>query len=187
MKKILMLIPLCMLVYTAVIAQNEANSSSGANHAAVLALSNGIDISYMTTGDGSGQDAIMSFKTPNDYTNGVTSASQQLRVRSNRTFKVAVRCDANTFAYEGNGNQSLNDMPTDALWLKVTANNTGGSVKAPFSTSNFASLSHSNQDLLVDGSNGGNQTFSVVYKCTPGFNLPAGTYSMNVVYTATQE
>jgi len=187
MKKILMYISLSLLINVSVSAQDESNSSSGAGQSAALALSNGIDISYLTSGNGSGDDAVMQFKNPNDYSNGVMSANQELRVRSNRTFKVAVRCDGSTFQYSGNDNQSLNDMPNDALWLKVTANNTGGSVKAPFSTTSFATLSHANQDLLVDGRNGGNQTFSVKYKCTPGFNLPAGTYSMNVVYTATQQ
>lgn len=187
MKKILLYIPISFLISISVCAQDESNSSSGAGQSAALALSNGIDISYLTSGNGAGEDAVMKFNNPNDYSSGVTSPTQELRVRSNRTFKVAVRCDGSTFQYSGNANQSMNDMPNDALWLKVTANNTGGSVKAPFSTTSFASLSHSNQDLLVDGRNGGNQTFSVMYKCTPGFNLPAGTYSMNVVYTATQE
>lgn len=187
MKKILLFITISLLIHTSVIAQNESNESKTAAQPAVLALSNGIDISYMATGAGGGQDASMQFNNPNDYTNGVMSTDQELRVRSNKTFKVAVRCDGSTFQYSGNSNQSVNDMPNDALWLKVTANNTGGSVQSPFSTTNFATLSHSNQDLLVDGHRGGNQTFSVMYKCTPGFNLPAGTYSMNVVFTATQE
>ncbi|HYD21001.1 MAG TPA: hypothetical protein VEB40_05955 [Flavipsychrobacter sp.] len=184
MKRITLFITFCLLVQTAVTAQNKSGSAS---QAASLVLNNSIDISYMATGDGTGNDAIMQFSTPADYSNGVTSPEQLLRVRSNKNFKVAVRCDASSFAYQGGDNNTIESMPDNALWLKVTANNTGGAVKAPFSTSGYATLSEENQDLLVNGNYGGNQTFSVQYKCTPGFNLPAGTYTMNVVFTATQE
>lgn len=184
MKKTTLFITLCLLVHTAATAQSQVGSAS---QTASLVLNNSIDISYMATGDGSGNDAIMQFSAPTDYSNGVTSPEQQLRVRSNKNFKVAVRCDAASFAYQGNTTNAMDNMPDNALWLKVTANNTGGAVKAPFSTSGYATLSDENQDLLVNGNYGGNQTFAVQYKCTPGFNLPAGTYTMNVVFTATQE
>ncbi len=41
--------------------------------------------------------------------------------------------------------------------------------------------------LISNGQNGGNQTFSVMYNATPGFAYPAGTYTVDVVYTATQQ
>lgn len=185
MKKLLLLIPSIMIFTTAAIAQGGDNA--GASQAAVLKLNNGIDIAYTTTGSGTGEDAVMNFTGPNDYSNGVMSAEQQMRVRSNNTFKVAVRCDGSSFAYNGASDNVPQHMPNDMLWMKVTGNNTGGDVRAPFSTSNFASITTNSQDLLVGGNRGGNQTFSVMYKCTPGFNLPAGTYSMNVVFTATQQ
>ncbi|MCB0700871.1 MAG: hypothetical protein KDC11_13515, partial [Chitinophagaceae bacterium] len=64
---------------------------------------------------------------------------------------------------------------------------TGGSIANPFSNSAYATLSSSDQDLITTADRGGNQTFSVKYKATPGFAYPAGTYSVDVVYTATQE
>ncbi|HEY9176060.1 MAG TPA: hypothetical protein VIN07_00150 [Flavipsychrobacter sp.] len=184
MKKITLFTICGLLVYTAATAQNEAGHAS---QTASMVLNNSIDISYMATGNGNGNDAVMQFSSPNDYSNGVTSGQQELRVRSNKNFKVAVRCDASSFTYQGNNSTTMEDMPDEALWLKVTANNTGGTVKAPFTTSGYASLSNENKDLLVNGQQGGNQRFAVQYKCTPGFNLPAGTYTMNVVFTATQE
>lgn len=183
MKKILLSI---MLLPTVAFAQNESNGAGGAAQTVYLALSNGIDISYVTSGSSSGTNAIMRFSNSADYASGVTSLDQELRVRSNKSFKVAVRCDASSFAYQGNA-AGIANMPDEALWLKVIDNKTGGNIKSPFSASNFAGLSANNQDLLVNGRNGNNQTFSVQYKCTPGFNLPAGTYTMNVVYTATQQ
>lgn len=186
MKRIIIILTLGFAGYSG-LAQDASNQGGGASQSAVLALNNGIDIGYVATNNDVGNDAVMDFSNPNDYSNGVMSAEQRLRVRSNRGFKVGVRCDGNSFSYEGNSNITPTQMPNDALWLKVTGNNTGGSVKAPFSTNNFAALSTNSKDLLVDGKNGGNQTFSVMYKCTPGFDLPAGTYTMNVVFTATQE
>jgi hypothetical protein len=41
--------------------------------------------------------------------------------------------------------------------------------------------------MINSASKGGNQTFEVKYKATPGFAYPAGTYTTDVVYTATQE
>lgn len=187
MKKILIILTLNIACLPLVQAQGENNAGASAAQSAVVALHNGIDISYMTTGSSTGNNARMDFRNSADYANGVTSPEQQLRVRSNKNFKVAVRCDGNTFSYQGNSNNAPAQMPDDALWLMVTDNKTGGSVSAPFSTNNYASLSATNKDLLVNGNNGGNQTFKVKYKCTPGFNLPAGTYTMNVVFTATQE
>jgi hypothetical protein len=182
MKKITWLISSLLLTHTAATAQ-----SSSASQSVSLVLNNAIDISYMATGNGSGNNAMMQFSNPTDYSNGVTSPEQGLRVRSNKSFKVAVRCEASGFTYQGNNANTMQNMPDNALRLKVTANNTGGAVKAPFSTDGYASLSNESQDLLVGGEYGQNQTFAVQYKCTPGFNLPAGTYTMNVVYTATQE
>ncbi len=169
-------------------AQNEGDENEAASQTAVLALTNGIDISYVNTSGNTGNSANMTFNNVSDYANGVMSSMQEMRVRSNNSFKVAVRCDDQTFAYQGNANNmSSSDMPNNALWMKVAQNNTGGSLTGAFSNNSFASLTSSNQDILINGIRGGNRTFKVQYKCTPGFVLPAGTYSLDVVFTATQE
>lgn len=74
---------------------------------------------------------------------------------------------------------------SNVLFLKVTNNNTGGSVSSSFNNK-FRTLSSSNQTLVNNATPGGNNTFNVQYKANPGYNFPAGTYSVNVVYTATQ-
>lgn len=169
-------------------AQSESNEVEAASQTAVLALSNGIDISYVSTSGSTGNAASMTFSSMSDYANGVMSAMQEMRVRSNNSFKVAVRCDEQTFAYQGEASDvSMSDMPNNALWMKVAQNNTGGSLVGGFSSNGFAALTSSNQDILTNGVRGGNRTFKVQYKCTPGFVLPAGTYSLDVVFTATQE
>lgn len=168
-------------------AQDAAQGSSSAAQTANLVLNNSISIAYVSSGTTTGSGATMQFNNANDYASGVMSTEQELVVMSNEKFTVAVRCDESSFSYQGSSNITMNDMPSNALWLKVTDNNTGGTIKAPFSTNNFASLTAASQDLLINANRGGNQKFAVMYKCTPGFSLPAGVYSMDVVYTATQQ
>ena len=163
MKKITWLISSLLLLHAAADAQ-----SSSASQSVSLVLSSAIDISYVATQTNAGSNTIMQFSNPNDYSNGVTSPEQGLRVRSNNNFKVAVRCEGSAFNYQGNNANTMQNMPDDALKLRVTANNTGGSVKAPFTTNGYTSLSDESQDLLVGGEQGQNQTFAVQYKCTPG-------------------
>jgi hypothetical protein len=78
-------------------------------------------------------------------------------------------------------------MPvTGVLDLKVVANATGGIIGTGYSDYG-AGLSTSAVTIISAGSNGNNQTFDVKYKATSGFAYGAGTYAMNVIYTATQQ
>ncbi len=186
MKKIITIATFGLLALNAQ-AQNQANQSSAASQTTNLALSNAIEITFMGNNSAKGNNVTMEFNSPNDFANGVTSAEQQLKVKSNMDFKVSVMYDMATFMYQGTGNLSQAQVPSDALKLQVTENKTGGSVKAPFSMNEFAPIYGFNQDLLINGDRGGNNTFAVKYKCTPGFYMPAGTYTIDVVYTATQQ
>ena len=77
-------------------------------------------------------------------------------------------------------------MPVSGvLAAQVTANATGGTIASAFNSA-YGGLTASAQSLISSCTNGGNQTFSVQYQATPGFAYPAGTYTTNVVYTATQ-
>src|SRR6186997_3012670 len=67
----------------------------------------------------------------------------------------------------------------DAMELMVTENNTGGTVKAPYNMNSFSTLYGDNRDLLINGTRGGNNTFGVKYKFTPGFYMHAGTYAID--------
>lgn len=183
MKKGILILGLQILLAGAASAQDEGNKSSSASQSVKLVLSNSIDISYVN----SNTESVMNFVNSNDWRNGVESNAQELKVRSNKSFKVAVNCDQSTFAYQGNSTEKPTSLPNEILWMKVVNNNTGGTLKGPFSNASYGAVSTLPKDVLVAGQKGGNQNFSVQYKCIPGFNLPAGTYSMDVVYTATQE
>ena len=166
---------------------NAQNASASGAQDVSLVLSNAISITFTGTGSNTGSTVNMAFNTVGDYINGVTSSSQQLKVQSNTNFNVAVKFDVNSFSYVGNGVLNLNNIPTNAFQAKVTANNTGGTIASPFSSTSYAPVYANNQNIINDGQLGGNQTFSVMYKCVPGLALPAGTYNINIVYTATQQ
>ena len=186
MKKLIAIAAFATLGFTAN-AQNQANQSSSASQNVNLVLSNAIEITFTGNGSATGADVNIPFTTVNDYANGVESDAQELKVRSNKNFSVAVKANATNFSYTGNTSPAPTMPVSGVLGIKVTANGTGGSIANPFSNSAYATLSSSDQDLITTADRGGNQTFSVKYKATPGFAYPAGTYSVDVVYTATQE
>jgi hypothetical protein len=40
--------------------------------------------------------------------------------------------------------------------------------------------------VITNAAAGENKNFSVEYQAKPGFTYPAGTYSVDIIYTATQ-
>jgi hypothetical protein len=162
------------------------NASSTAQQTVQLDLSNAVEMTFVNSGNATGNTVTMNFNTADNYANGVESAAQELKIRSNKDFKVAVKIDYSSFSYAGTGTINLATIPTNAFEMKLVDNNTGGSVAAPFSTTSYSTITATDQDVILNGNNGDDQRFSVKYKCTPGFGLPAGTYSFNMVYTATQ-
>ncbi|MEZ5017602.1 MAG: hypothetical protein R2800_11160 [Flavipsychrobacter sp.] len=185
MKKIIAIAALVSLGFAA--SADEGNANSSASQTVKLALSNAIEITFTGTGNATGSDVTIPFTTVNDYANGVETSAQELKVRSNKNFTVAVKTNAANFSYSGSTSPAPVMPVSGVLGVMVSANNTGGSIGANFSSSAYNTLTSSNQDLITDGDRGGNQTFSVKYKATPGFAYPAGTYTVDVVYTATQD
>ena len=165
-------------------AKAQTSVTANATQQVNLSLTNAIAITFTGSGTTTGAAVSMPFATVSDYTNGVTSAAQQLKVQSNKNFTVTVNTNAATFTYTGSTTPAPS-MPVSALNLKVTANGTGGTIAGTFGSS-YTDLSNTAQNLITNGTYGGNQTFSVQYQATPGFAYPAGTYTTSVVYTATQ-
>lgn len=186
MKKIILTTAVILSTFAA-FAQDQTNQVESASQTTNLALSNAIEITFVSNGSATGEDVTMQFETPNDFANGKVSPEQRLKVRSNLGFKVSVKYDLSTFSYKGKGNIGTIKVAEDAFGIMVTENKTGGSVKAPYSMKDFAPLYGSNRELLINGKRGGNQAFGVKYKFVPGFYMHAGTYAIDVVYTATQE
>ncbi len=164
---------------------NAQTASSTANQNVVLSLSNAIAITFVSTSSNTGTAVSIPFATVADYTNGVTSTAQQLKVQSNKAFNVTVNANAANFTYSGSTTPAPSMPVSGVLAAQITANATGGTVATGFNGI-YGGITSSAQSLISGCSNGGNQTFSVQYQATPGFAYPAGTYTTNVVYTATQ-
>ena len=173
-------------ILTSAFAANAQNASSSATQTVNLNLANAIEITFTGSGTATGAAVNLAFNTVNDYANGVTSAAQELKVRSNKNFTVAVKSNTANFTYSGSATPVPVMPVSGVLDLKVSANGTGGTIATPFSASAYSDITATNQNLISNGSKGGAQTFSVMYQATPGFSYPAGTYTTDVVYTATQ-
>ncbi|MEZ5017123.1 MAG: hypothetical protein R2800_08710 [Flavipsychrobacter sp.] len=182
MKQLIIIIA-ALTVTTATLAQN---ANTAATQSAKLALSNAIDISFVNNGTSTGATTTLSFNTVNDYANGVESAPIYLKVRSNKKFIVKAKTNSNKFTYAGSESPAPSMNVQNNLFIKVVSNNTGGNV--PNAVNNvYKTLKKSNRKIINNGTPGGNNTFAVQYKADPGFEFPAGTYTVDVVYTATQK
>jgi hypothetical protein len=159
----------------------SANAQQSAQQTIQLDLSNALEITFTSNGTTTGPTVTLPFTTVNDYASGVQSAAQQLKVRSNKAFNVAVKGNTAFFATGG----GASTMPVSALQVKVFANSTGGSIAGTYA--GYTDLSTAAANVITNGTYGGNQLFSVMYNANPGFAYPAGTYTMDVVYTATQQ
>lgn len=184
MKKIIFAI-LLLTISKAATAQG-ANEATSASQAAKLVMSNAIDITFSATNSANGGTVALVFSSVNDYANGVNSDPYQLKIRSNKRFRVQVKTSSSRFTYSGNTSPAPRMNVSNILFLKLTNNNTGGSASSSFNNK-FRSLSSSNQTLVSNATAGGNKTFNVEYRANPGYNFPAGNYSVNVIYTATQQ
>ncbi len=164
----------------------NAQATSTATQTVNLNLANAIELTFTGSGTATGAAVNLAFNTVNDYANGVQSSAQELKVRSNKNFGVTVKTNAASFTYSGSTTPAPVMPVSGVLSLKVASNGTGGTVASPFSTSAYSGLSSTAANLISNGSKGGNQTFGVSYEAQPGFAYPAGTYTVDVVYTATQ-
>ncbi len=185
MKKII-IIAAALIGFTT-FAKAQTNASGAATQSVQLALTNALEITFVANNTATGATVSLPFTTADDYANGVESATQQLKVRSNKAFNVTVKTAAANFSVTNNGTTSASTMPASILGLVVTNNSTGGTLGTGFSASTYNALASSAANLIDNATNGNNQNFTVKYKATPGFAYAAGTYSMDVVYTATQQ
>jgi hypothetical protein len=185
MKKIIVVAAALLSLSTAASAQT--NASGTAQQTLELGLTNALSLVFTGSGTTTGTTVNLPFTSVNDYSNGVESAPQQLKVQSNKPFNVTVAASATNFSVTNGSTTTTSTMPVaGVLDVKVDANQTGGTVGTGYSTYG-AGLSTSASSIINGGSFGNNQTFDVKYKATPGFAYPAGVYAVDVIYTATQQ
>lgn len=164
----------------------KAQTSGNASQTVNLSLSDAIDINFTANNSSTGQAVNFTFTSVNDYANGKQSSDYQIKVRSNKKFNVTIKANTTNFTYSGATTPSPVMPVSSVLSMMIAANQTGGTQVAPFSSGNFGAITATAQNMLTNCSLGGNQWFNVKYKANPGFNYPAGTYTVDVVYTATQ-
>lgn len=162
-----------------------AQQSSNSSQTVSMGVSSTIELTFTGSTTPTGATVNLNFNTVNDYANGVASSDQELKVTSNRNFTIAVKTSSATFSYSGSTSPAPS-MPVGILGLMIASNSTGGTIVSPFSASAYNSLSNSNQMLLNTCTAGNAKLFAVKYKATPDFAYPAGTYTVDVLYTATQ-
>ena len=152
------------MAFTALAFGANAQATSSANQTITLTLQNQIDISIS-----SATGTSFTFATPADYSTGLTNTSAStFSVKSNQAWAVTVKAAAANFT-----SAAATAMPASVLGVRLT----GGSTYTSLSTTAAS---------FTSGSRGSSR-FTVDYNANPGFNYDAGSYTMNVVYTATQQ
>ncbi len=162
MKKLLTLAVILLAGFTAANAQ----SASTASQTVTLNLANAIDIS-ITSATGTS----FTFDDVTKYGSGLTNSNAStFQVKSNRPWAVTVKAAAANFSGPAT---PATQMPASVLGVKLN------------SGSSFSALS-TTAASLTSGARGTN-SFNVDYNATPGYSYDAGTYTLSVVYTATQQ
>ncbi len=175
------------IVLAILISITSLNVFAGADNATQtvkLELSNVIEISFASTGLATGNMVNLPFTSMQDYSDGIVSNDQQLVVRSNEKFHVRVKANASKFSYTGSTTPIPVMNVNKVLSVRVSNNQTGGTISGGYASFKF--LNTTGKEIIKNGNSGDNQNFSVQYKATPGFSYPAGNYSIDIIYTATQ-
>jgi hypothetical protein len=183
MKKI---IAISALLICTTLATRAQSVNSSASQTIQLELSDAIEIGFVATGNNTGSVVNLAFSNVNDYANGIESAEYQVRIRSNKDFDVHMEANADYFTYSGATSPAPSMKVKDVLDMMITSNSTGGQINGGYHHFKHVDGDHSKR-IINNGDRGGNQTFAVKYKATPGFEYPAGTYTINMVYTATHD
>jgi hypothetical protein len=185
MRKFLFITLFSMLCIMLCISKSYGQSSTVLTKQVDINLVNVISMKFVSTGGTSGTTLNMALNLLTDLINGGTTSAQQLTVNSTKNFNITAKTSSALFTYTGSSLLG-NVLPVlGNLKCKVTANATGGSIAGTFS--NYTSLSVTPQNFINGCTSGTNKTFSVQYQAIPGLGLALGTYTAQVVFTATQQ
>lgn len=190
MRKIILFILILSSFTGATFAQGRPSSASStsAHQRVSVQLNNILEFTFTNTNSNKGGIVTIPFSTMHDYTQGVSTGEQELRIRTNKKFAIGVKTSASYFDYSGAPGTAVSAMPVDSvLGVEVASNHTGGQVLPPFGSGRYVSLSSRNLDIVNNGNLGSDQRFSVKYKATPGISHGTGTYTVDVIFTATQQ
>ena len=161
MKRIVLLI---MVAFCSVAVHAQATSST--SQTVTLLLKDAISISISSATGTSFQ-----FDDVNKYQNGLTNLNAStVLIKSNRPWNATIKSATATFA----GPAGSPAMPSTVLGIRQSGTNTG-----------FGQLSTT--PLTYGAGDRGVYSYSVDYNANPGFAYDAGTYTISVVFTVTQQ
>jgi len=144
----------------------QQSGTAQVNHNVSLRLENAIEITITR-----GQNVSINFNNSSDYQNGVTTNNvATLRVRSSASYNVTVKSASTHFV-----SNSATNMPVSGI-LSVRV----------FPQGQFMGISTVDA-ILLSNQTKGISNFNLSYRANPGFNYDAGTYTANIIYTATQQ
>lgn len=164
----------------------NAQATTSANQNVGLSLSNALTITFVANSSANGATASIPFATVSDYVNGVESNLQNLKVQSNKKFNVTLNAASANFTYSGTASPAPTMPVTGVLTCDIENNNTGGTINTAYANETYGAISTTPVTLISNANNGNSQTFAVEYYAQPGFAYPAGTYTVNVIISATQ-
>lgn len=157
---------LLVFVLCLILSAGYGQTAVKGNQSLVLSLSDRIDLITL-----SGSNPTFSFAATTDYANGINALNaSSFQVRSNRGWNLSVKASAATFA-----GPTGNSMPSSILHVRKNG------------TPSYLNLSTVDQNIVTGGAQGANNIINIDYNANPGFSYDGGTYSLVVVYTATQQ
>lgn len=163
MKKII----LSTLAIAAFAYSQAQTTTASASQTVTLNLQNQITIGVV---NGTATGTAFTFANTANYASGLTNtAASQFQVQSNRPWAVTVASSTASFS-----SSAATVMPSSVLGVRLNGQTTAFT---PMSTTAAA---------FTNGSRG-SSNFTVDYNANPGFAYDAGTYTLSVVYTATQQ
>jgi len=168
------------------VGRAQTNASVSASQTAMLSLGTVVQISAFG-GDGSENTSTvtMPISASNDLANGIESPEFTLAINSTAGFDVKAKANTEYFSYTGSSAFPPSMRVSDVLALKVSNNSTSATVTGGHEQ--YQPIGGSTESpILANGAGGSNQVMGVKYKSTPGYNYPAGVYTVDIVYTITQ-
>ena len=161
------------------------STQTPASQTAKIVINDAIDIRFISNST-TGNDIPFTFSTIQNFIDGVVSSEEpELLIRSNKDFNVSVRAKSTTF----NGPTGTS-MSADILKIMAVKQPLGSNLATPFSTASYAPISYTAQTIFQGCSKGwtsSDQNFKLRFKAEPATQIPAGNYTIDVEYTATQQ
>jgi hypothetical protein len=161
------------------------SSQAPASQTARIVINDAIDIRFINNST-TGSDIPFTFSTIQNFIDGVVSTEEpELLIRSNKDFNISIRTKSATF----NGPTGTS-LSADKLKVMAVKQPLGSSVATPFSTASYSPLSYTPQTIFqgcTKGWTAADQNCKLRFKAEPATQIPAGSYSIDVEYTATQQ